>query len=232
MKTMIADRETLAEKAAAQLQGLVAVKPNAVLALAAGESVRPLCAKLAALCQNGELSLACVRLFEVAEFEGAPEGLSCREQLKKELLEKTDIKEENCFFLTREVLEDYDAQIEAAGGLDLAVLGIGHNAHIGFNEPATPFDSRTHAQKLTDITRRQYAARFGGEERVPQYGLTMGIKTLVSAREVMVMAFGEDKAEAVFKMLYGRNDSAVPAAFLQIPLNVTVYLDHAAAQKL
>lgn len=232
MKTIVSDKTELVERAAGQIRELIASKPDAVLALAAGETVRPLCARLAGLCRRGELSLERARLFAVTEFEDAPEGLSCREQLEKELIEKTDLKKENCFFLTRESLDGYDAQIEAAGGLDLAVLGLGHNAHIGFNEPATPFDSRTHAQKLTDITRRQYAARFGGEEKTPQYGLTMGIKTLVSAKEVMVMAFGEDKAEAVFKMLYGRNDSAVPAAFLQIPLNVTVYLDHTAAQKL
>lgn len=232
MKTIISDKAELVEKAAGQLCELAASKPDAVLALAAGETVRPLYARLAELCRQGELSLERARIFAVTEFEDAPEGLSCREQLEKELIEKTDAKKENCFFLTREALESYDARIEAEGGLDLAVLGLGYNAHIGFNEPATPFDSLTHAQKLTDVTRRQYAARFGGEEKTPQYGLTMGIKTLVSAREVMVVAFGEDKAEAAFKMLYGRNDSAVPAAFLQIPLHVTVYLDDAAAQKL
>lgn len=232
MKTIISDKAELVEKAAGQLCELAASKPDAVLALAAGETVRPLYARLAELCRQGELSLERARIFAVTEFEDAPEGLSCREQLEKELIEKTDAKKENCFFLTREALEGYDARIEAEGGLDLAVLGLGYDAHIGFNEPATPFDSLTHAQKLTDVTRRQYAARFGGEEKTPQYGLTMGIKTLVSAREVMVVAFGEDKAEAAFKMLYGRNDSAVPAAFLQIPLHVTVYLDDAAAQKL
>lgn len=232
MKTIISDKTELVEKATRQICELVASKPEAVLALPAGETVRPLYERLAALCESGAMSLKKARIFAVTEFENAPEGLSCREQLEKELIEKTDVKKENCFFLTREALEGYDARIEAEGGLDLAVLGLGHNAHIGFNEPATPFDSLTHAQKLTDATRRQYAARFGGEEKTPQYGLTMGIKTLISAREVMVMAFGEDKAEAAFKMLYGRNDSAVPAAFLQIPLNVTVYLDHTAAQKL
>lgn len=122
--------------------------------------------------------------------------------------------------------------IAAQGGLDLAVLGLGINAHIGYNEPATPFDSLTHVQKLTAATKRQLATRFGGEENCPEFAVTMGIKTLVSARSIMLLAFGEHKADAVFKMLYGRNDSVIPAAFLQIPLNVTVYLDKEAAQKL
>ena len=152
--------------------------------------------------------------------------------LESLLVEKTDLRPENCVFLGEENLDAYDEKIASAGGLDLAVLGLGVNAHIGFNEPATPFDSLTHRQKLTDATKRQKAAQFGGFEAVPAYGLTMGIKTLVEAREIMLLALGEEKAEAAFKMLYARTDSAVPAAFLQLPSQVTVYLDEAAGAKL
>ena len=145
---------------------------------------------------------------------------------------RVDAERENCFFLSEEKLENYDGMIAEKGGIDLAILDIGLNARIGFNEPATPFDSLSHRQKLSDSSRRELAPLFGGEERVPEFGLTMGIKTLVSARDILLISSGESRADAVFNMLYGRNDSFVPAAFLQIPLNVTAYLDGASAKKL
>ena len=114
----------------------------------------------------------------------------------------------------------------------MAVLGLGVNAHIGYNEPAVPYDSLTHRQKLTDKTKAQLAESFGSVDAAPQYARTMGIKTLVSARKTLVLAFGEDKAWAVFQMLYARDDSVIPAAFLQLPFDVTVYADPAAAAKL
>ena len=232
MKTIVLPQEEAAEKAAEKIQTLLRHKPQAVLALASGRSVRPLYRALARRCKAGELSFCGVRVFAVTEFEEVPPERSCRRMLEESLLWDIDISPANCVFLTRDNLDVYDAAIEDAGGLDLAVLGLGDNAHIGYNEPAVPFASLSHRQKLTDATRRQNAALFGSEEAAPTYALTMGIHTLVSAREIMVLAFGEEKAEAVHKMLYGRNDSAVPAAFLQIPSEVTIYLDDAAAKKL
>ena len=232
MKTICLSQKEVIAAAADQIAQLAASKPQAVLAFAAGETMVPLFEALADRCREGRLSLKDCRLFSVAEYVGAKEEQTCRNMLEKQLLEKTDLKAENCHFLSEETAADYDEEIASAGGLDLAVLGLGINAHIGFNEPATPFASLTHRQKLTDATKRQKAARFGSVEAVPDYGLTMGIKTLVEAREIMLLAFGEEKAEAAFKMLYGRNDSAVPAAFLQIPSQVTVYLDEAAGAKL
>ena len=178
------------------------------------------------------MSLARARVFTVAEFEGGDEALSCRRQIEEELIGRTDLDPDKCRFLSAETAEGYDDAIREAGGLDMAVLGLGDNAHIGFNEPATPFESYTHRQKLTDATRRQLTEHFGAPERVPEHGWTMGIKTLVSARQILLLAFGEEKTEPAFRMLYARTDSAVPAAFLQIPLNVTVYLDEAAAKKI
>ena len=132
-------------------------------------------------------------------------------------------------FLTPDSLDRYDGLIAEAGGLDLAVLGLGINARIGFNEIATPFDSRAHRQKLAPATRRELAPLFGGEEQVPVFGLTMGIKTFMEAHEILVTAAGADRAKAVYNMLYGRDDSVVPAAFLQIPSRVTAVVDEEAA---
>lgn len=167
----------------------------------------------------------------MTEFESDAGELSSRRSIER-LAAETDLDVNNCVFLTGDNYTEFDDMISAAGGLDLAVLGLGMNAHIGYNEPATPYSSLTHMQKLTAPTRRQLAEAFGAEENVPERAYTMGIKTLVMARQIMVIALGAEKAEPVFNMLYGRDDSVVPAAFLQVPSEVNVYLDPAAAEKL
>lgn len=232
MKTIVCEKKACCRRAAEKIRELLARKPDAVLALAAGRTAAALYTELAELFAAGELSLKRARIFAVTEFEEVSPEQSCRRMLERTLLEKTDAEPKNCYFLSREAAETYDQTIRANGGLDLAVLGLGDNAHVGYNEPATPFDTRTHRQKLTDATRRQLAAQFGGEDKVPAYAWTMGIKTLVEARDILVLAFGEEKAKPAFQMLYARDDSFVPAAFLQLPMNVTVYLDQAAAAKL
>ena len=232
MKTIIANSQELYTEAAQRIARVLEEKPDAVLAFSAGRTMELLFRALAGLCGEGKVSLSAAKVFAVTEYEGIPPDRSCRAAIEKGLLGTTDLKEENCTFLDQSNWEVYDRLIQEAGGLDLAVLGLGINAHIGYNEPATPFDSYTHRQKLTDATKRQNAAVFGSTEAVPDYAYTMGIKTLVSARQILVLVSGEEKAEAVFKMLYARDDSAVPAAFLQIPLNVEIYVDREAAAKL
>ncbi len=232
MKTIVCEQEECCRQAALRIREALEKKPDAVLAFSAGRTMTPLFEELARLCAAGELSLKEARVLAVTEYVDCPESLSCRGQLERDLLAATDLRKENCRFLTEENAAETDGDISALGGLDLAVLGLGDNAHFGYNEPATPYDSRTHRQKLTDATRRQLAERFGGEEQVPANAWTMGVKTLVEAREILVLAFGEEKAKPAFQMLYARDDSFVPAAFLQLPLNVTVYLDRAAAAKI
>ena len=227
---MISDFQELPDKAAAQVKALLAEKPEAVLALSAGEDCIRLLERLAGMQQAGELSFSRAKFFAVTELCGEEPYVKSR--LNDCFFSRVDAERENCFFLSEEKLENYDGMIAEKGGIDLAILDIGLNARIGFNEPATPFDSLSHRQKLSDSSRRELAPLFGGEERVPEFGLTMGIKTLVSARDILLISSGESRADAVFNMLYGRNDSFVPAAFLQIPLNVTVYLDGASARKL
>ena len=229
MKTVVAAPEDLNRQIAGRIQALLAEKPEAVLGLTAGRSTRGLYELLGRMCAGKELSFAKARVFAVTEYVGAEPGCSCRELLARELIDHTDLNPANFFVPDAEAPEQFDAAIQAAGGLDLCLLGIGINGHIGYNEPATPFDSLTHVQKLTDATRRQYA---GTDRQLTEKALTMGIKTIVSSRETLLLATGPEKADAVFKMIYGRTDSTVPAAFLQIPLEVTAYLDPAAAEKL
>lgn len=231
MKTIISDKKTAALRAAERICALINEKPDAVLALVGGRSVQGLYENLLALYREGRLSFAAVRVFAVAEYLDVEPAFSHRKTIFDDFLSHTDIAPENVFFPEAERPEEYERLIACCGGIDIAVLGLGENAHFGYNEPATPFASLSHVQKLTAATKRQNASIFGGEDRVPDRAVTMGIKTLTSAGEIFVLAFGESKAEAVHKMLYGRNDSVAPAAFLQIPVNVSVYLDEDASSQ-
>lgn len=230
MKTRIADRESALEQASEEIFSLVREKPEAAIALSAHGD----CLELYRLLSRRPELFDRARFFALTEFEDlSPEDArSCRSRLRKALLDTVDPGLERSVFLSADAAEGCDAQIAQAGGLDLAVVGLGERGRVGFNEPATPFDSPTHRQKLTKATRRELAPVFGGEERVPGFGLTMGIRTIVQARRILVIALGEERADSVFRMLYARDDSFVPAAFLQLPPQVSVYLDEAAAQKL
>ena len=234
MKTILCKTDSEWIDAAARIvcKQLTEGRREAVLALTCGETMRPLWDRMAQDVKRGAISLRDVRILCVTELCGVPAEKSCRYRLTKGLLEKTDAKSENCFFPDPGAPEAYDALIEALGGIDLAVLGIGQNCHIGYNEPGTLFDSRTHVQKLTDRTKRQLAERGFTDADIPERAVTMGVKTLTDARELLLLARGAEKSAAVFQMLYAKTTSYIPAAYLQIPLNVTAVLDAGAAEKL
>ncbi len=232
MKTIICEKSQLPEKAADYIAKILQQKQNAVLAMACGETMKPVWKRLADRCEKGGLSFAGVRVLCVTEFADAAEEKSCRHALRTGLLEHVDVRPENCFFPDPNAPEEYDRLIERLGGIDLAVLGIGEDCHIGYNEPGTLFDTATHVQKLTDRTRRQLLKRGFTEQDMPQYAVTMGVRTLTDAGEILVIASGGDKAGAVYQMLYAKTTPYIPAAYLQIPLEVTVLLDTEAAREL
>ncbi len=229
MKTIISEKEKTDILAAQQIAELLKRKPDAVIALTAGRTTQGLYRTLSEMCGRGELSFRDARILSVTEFQGAAYEDSHRAVLETQLLGNIDIKGENVHFPDADAPDEYDALIRSCGGLDLAVLGIGMDCHIGYNEPATPFDSRTHIQKLTDRTKRQFLAAGVPPDKVFDYAVTMGIKTLTEAGDIIIMAYGGEKADPVHLMLYGKTMSYIPASFLQIPLNVTVYLDNDAA---
>lgn len=232
MKTIVSNAKDIAAEAAERIRALLKRKPDAVIALTAGHSTAILYAVLSRMREEGEVSFQKARLFAVTEYVGVEYGHSCRAVLERELINNIDVEPANVFYPDPDDCEGYDRLIERAGGLDLAVLGIGLNGHIGYNEPATPFDSRTHVQKLTDATKRQLIASGSAPETLAERAVTMGIKTIIEARDIILLAFGREKAAAVFEMVYGKTITYVPASFLQIPLCTAVYLDEAAAEKL
>src|SRR5262249_47444260 len=126
----------------------------------------------------------------------------------------------------------YEAAIHAAGGLDLMLLGIGRNGHIGFNEPGSPRDSRTRVVELHAETRDDAAATFGGLEHVPRRAITMGVATILDAQSVRVLAFGARKARILRRTLLDPISAAVPSTFLREHADVRIYADREAAREL
>lgn len=227
MKTEICkNTNDLVEIAVKAIQNQLNTKPDSVLALACGETMKPLWAALSGV------SMQEARVLCVTELIGAEEAKTCRHALTEGLIERTDLRPENCFFPDPDAPEAYDRLIDDLGGVDLAVLGIGEDCHIGYNEPGTLFEARTHVQKLTDRTKRQLLKRGFTEADMPEHAVTMGIHDLTKARKILLLAFGEDKSAAVYQMLYAKTTPYIPAAYLQIPPEVTVLLDEDAAGKL
>jgi len=127
----------------------------------------------------------------------------------------------------------FERAIAAAGGIDLLVLGIGANGHIGFNEPGKALFARTHRARLTAATRRANAGLFAGQpSKVPREALSMGMGTILAARAIVLIATGRSKARAISAMFSGRITPSVPASFLQLHQNTTLVLDRAASQGL
>jgi glucosamine-6-phosphate deaminase len=239
LKIIVGTAEKIAEEAARQYVELLAKKPNAVLGLATGSTPLGLYARLVELYRQGKLSFAECETFNLDEYVGldGSHDQSYRYFMNKNLFSQVDVRLDHTHVPSGSVGSDeeaalYDRQIKDAGGVDLQLLGIGLNGHIGFNEPLTPFDSLTHIVKLTDSTREANRRFFASIDEVPTHAVTMGIRTVMSAKSILLMATGENKADIIKKTVEGRPEIAVPASLLQLHEDVTVYLDEAAASKL
>lgn len=128
--------------------------------------------------------------------------------------------------------EAYEARISEAGGIDLQILGIGRNGHIGFNEPTSSLGSRTRVKTLTEDTRRANEQYFDSSDKTPRYAITTGVATILDARAVLLLATGASKAEAVERMIEGPLCAACPASALQLHPDATIILDGDAAASL
>ncbi len=236
MRIIVDTPENIARLAAKRYVALLKEKPNAVLGYATGSTPLGLYGELARLNAAGEVSFADAVTFNLDEYVGldGTHDQSYRWFMDKNLFDRIDIKKENTHVpcgigMTDEKAAGYDRQIEAAGGIDLQLLGIGNNGHIGFNEPGTPFGSVTHVVELTESTRQANARFFASIDEVPTAAVSMGIKTVMNARSIIFIALGSAKAEIVKKMICGEVTPEVPASVLQLHPDVEVYIDHAAA---
>lgn len=239
MKVIIETPERIAELAAQQYVNLLHQKPDAILGFATGSTPLALYAELARLNRAGQLSFAQASSFNLDEYAGldGAHDQSYRYFMNTNLFEKIDLpiartKVPSGFCKDDAQAAEYDAEIEAAGGIDVQLLGIGQNGHIGFNEPGTPFGSRTHRVALTESTRRANARFFASLDEVPTHAVTMGVRTVMNAKSIILIALGASKAPIMKEMLYGPVTENVPASVLQLHPSVTVYVDAEAASML
>jgi glucosamine-6-phosphate deaminase len=230
-----------AHAAAAAVAAQLARKPASVLGLPTGRTSLAVYDELARLHQSGEADFSESHTFNLDEFVGLPSSdkRSYCAFMQKHLFARINLPGSHIHFLNGGA-RDYDAEcdrfereIAALGGMDLLLLGIGANAHIGFNEPARTLRARSHRTRLALATRRANASLFGGRlDRVPREALTMGVGTMLDARAIVLIATGREKARAVGSMFDGRISTEQPASVLQLHGNVEVILDLPAAEKL
>lgn len=213
-------------------------KPNAVLGLATGASPVPTYQYIANQCKEGKVSFKDVTTFNLDEYCDLPKTHpnSFYSFMVDNLFSKVDINFDNINFLdgnTESVAESarYAQAIKDANGIDIQLLGIGRNGHIGFNEPADEFTDEAFKVKLTDSTIEANSIYFT-DIAMPNYAITMGIGSIMRAKSIVLVATGESKAEAVKAMIEGDVTAQCPASILQNHEDVTIFLDEAAASLL
>ena len=238
---ILPDNDAIGGLAADAIGNLLQRKPTAVLGLATGSSPLAIYDQLAARCAEGAVSFARATGFTLDEYVGLPADHpeSYRNVIDKDFVSRVDFAPGAVHGpdgLADDIpasCDAYEAAIAAAGGVDLQILGIGTDEHIGFNEPGSSLASRTRFKTLTRQTRIDNARFFGGDlEAVPTHCLTQGLATIMSARHVVLVATGPGKAEAVHHLVEGPVSALWPATILQHHPHATVLLDGAAASRL
>jgi glucosamine-6-phosphate deaminase len=212
-----------------------------VLGLPAGRTPIPLYEELVELSRKGRLDVSGVTTFNLDEFVGVSPSHpgSYRSFMQRQLFDHVPIPERRRHMLNGAARDTgvecarYERAIVRAGGIDLQVLGLGMNGHIGFNEPASALRARTHRTRLTSSSRYANRVLFGNDIRkVPREALSMGMATILQAKRIVVMATGKAKAACVERMVAGAVTTQVPASLLQLHRNVEVWLDVQAASRL
>ncbi|MFK4790951.1 glucosamine-6-phosphate deaminase [Microbacterium sp. ZW T5_56] len=236
---IVADKEAAGTLVAAEIVRQIAAKPGYVLGLATGSTPLPVYEALKTAAAGVDLSQ--VRGFALDEYVGIdpahPE--SYRSVITREVVEPLGLNPElirtpnGALDGIEHAGADYEAAIAAAGGVDLQILGIGTTGHIGFNEPGSSFASSTRVKTLTEQTRIDNARFFDGDiSQVPMHCITQGLGTIQRAKHLVLLAFGEGKAEAIAGAIEGPVSSACPGSAIQLHPHVTVVVDEAAASRL
>lgn len=230
------DYNDLSRKAANIISAQVIMKPNCVLGLATGSTPIGTYKQLVEWYKKGDLDFSDVTTVNLDEYKGLTRD---NEQsyyyfMNENLFSKVNIDRNRTFLPdgtepdSEIACSEYNQIIHSVGGVDLQLLGLGHNGHIGFNEPGIAFEKETHCVKLTERTIKANMRFFVSEDDVPKEAYTMGIKTIMSAHRILVVVSGEDKAEAVKNAFFGPVTPSVPGSILQLHNDVTVVADEAA----
>lgn len=214
--------------------------PDAILGLATGASPVATYKKLIAAYEAGEISFKDVKTFNLDEYCSIPatDKNSYYTFMHENLFNFIDVLEDNVHVPNgnpenaEEYCDSYDESIKNAGGIDIQVLGIGRNGHIGFNEPSDAFTAGTYKVKLTDSTIEANKIYFESENDVPREAITMGVQSITNAKEIILIAEGKAKAQAIHDMIKGEVSPSCPASILQNHSNVHIFIDKDAASLL
>jgi glucosamine-6-phosphate deaminase len=226
--------------AADAIESLLRGKPDAVLGLATGSSPLPIYDELAARYERDGLDFSQAHAFALDEYVGLPPGHpeSYREVIRREFTSRVNIPPKNVHSPDGAAADlpaacqSYEELIQGLGGVDLQILGVGTDGHIGFNEPGSSFASRTRIKSLIEQTRRDNARFFNSMAEVPHHVVTQGLGTILEARHVLLVATGAQKAQAVRDFVEGPVAAICAASVLQFHPHATVLLDEAAASSL
>ena len=233
------DYDEMSKKAAHIIAAQIVLKPDCVLGLATGSTPVGTYKNLVEWYKNGDLDFSTLSSCNLDEYRGlSPENdQSYRYFMNTNLFDHVNIRKDNTFVPdglqenSDQACQMYEQIIRDLGGIDLQLLGLGHNGHIGFNEPAEDFPKITHCVDLTESTIQANKRFFEKESDVPRQAYTMGIGTIMSAKKILVVVSGEDKAEILNKIINGPITPQVPASILQLHPDVTIVADNAALSK-
>ena len=235
------DADSAAELTTRLIVARLRTKPDLVLGLATGRTMERVYGKLVAGHQSERLDFSQVRTFNLDEYIGVPadDEHSYRFYMNHHLFSRVNIQLANTHIPNgmatdlRAEAERYEQLIRKAGGIDVQLLGIGEAGHIGFNEPLSALMSRTRDKALTPLTLQQNAGMFGGDARkVPKRALTMGVGTILDARELLMLATGATKASILAKAVEGPITAMISASAIQLHRNCKVIVDEDAAREL
>ncbi len=234
------DYKDMSRKAANIISAQVIMKPDCVLGLATGSTPIGTYQQLIDWYNKGDLDFTDVTTVNLDEYKGLPRDndQSYYYFMHDNFFNHINLPEDHSYLPngmepdSEKACSEYNAIIHKVGGIDLQLLGLGHNGHIGFNEPGDAFEQETHCVDLTASTIEANKRFFEKEEDVPRQAYTMGIKTIMQARKVLLIVSGESKAQILHDSLYGPVTPAVPASILQLHNDLIVVADEAALSKM
>ena len=234
------DYEEMSRKAAGIVSAQIIMKPDCVLGLATGSTPVGLYKQLIEWYRNGDLDFSGVRTVNLDEYKGISRenDQSYYYFMHQNLFDHVNIPAGNTHLPdgmepdSEKECRRYEELIQSMGSVDLQLLGIGHNGHIGFNEPADAFDKLVHCVNLTQSTIEANKRFFASAEEVPRQAYTMGIQTIMRSKKILIIANGEGKADIVRDAFFGPSTPRVPASVLQLHNDVTLVADEAALSKI
>ncbi|MDT8717867.1 glucosamine-6-phosphate deaminase [Clostridium sp. 19966] len=237
---VVKDYEEMSKKAASIVASHIILKPDSVIGLATGDTPKGMYKELIKMYNNKQIDFSQVKTFNLDEYYGLSrdDNQSYHTYMMKNFFGHINVNSKNINIpdgtakdICKECL-NYEQKIKDTAGIDVQVLGIGVNGHIGFNEPNVNFEAQTHLVNLNEKTIKSNSRFFKSIEDVPTKAISMGIKTIMRSKKILLLANGASKAEAINNAINGKITPEVPASILQLHSDVTVIVDNEAASKL